>query len=203
MRQRNFSTGSGLILASLVIVFLTFGLASAASAQDYRYHVAKDGIVSGFFGGQSAGYTSDLSFTAAGYADPTAVINNHTAQLGDQTIFGWYAAGTELTFKLAVHDTGDTFYSNKALNADGIDHMRAMQFSLPNGSFTEFTPVVFLGFEDLLGGGNMDFNDSMAMFSNVIMVPVPEPSSIAMLLAGAWVAWVYSKFAFIVDSTNK
>lgn len=30
----------------------------------------------------------------------------------------------------------------------------------------------------------MDFNDSMAMFSNVVMVPVPEPSSIAMLLAG-------------------
>lgn len=184
MKQRNWSMGYLFILTSVLFLFLTFGLASAASAQDYRYYVAKEGTVSGFFGGQSAGYTSDLSLTAAGYSDPTVSINNHTSQLGDMTVFGWYAAGTELTFKLAVHDTGDTFYSDKALNADGLDHMRALQFSLPNGSFTEFTPVVFLGFEDLLSGGDMDFNDNMAMFSNVIIVPVPEPSSIAMLLAG-------------------
>jgi len=55
---------------------------------------------------------------------------------------------------------------------------------LPNGSLSAFTPVIFMGFEDLMGGGDMDFNDNMAMFSNVIMVPVPEPSAIAMLLAG-------------------
>lgn len=188
-------TQTGLVFV-LLSLLLTFVFTSSVSAQDYRYYVAKEGTVSGFFGGQSAGYTSDLSFTAAGYADPTAVINNHTSQLGDMTVFGWYAAGTELTFKLAVHDTGDTFYSNKALNADGLEHMRALQFSLPNGSFTEFTPVVFLGFEDLMGGGDMDFNDSMAMFSNVIMVPVPEPSSIAMLLAGLGLL-VFTRSSFL------
>ena len=42
MKQRNFSAGSMLILTSLIIVFLTFVFTSAASAQDYRYTVAKD-----------------------------------------------------------------------------------------------------------------------------------------------------------------
>ena len=182
MKQSN--SGLFFIAVSMFILFLTFGLASIASAQDYRYTVAKDGMVSGFFGGQTAAYDSDLSLIAEGYPDTDRHISNHVAKLGEMTTFGWYEAGTELTFKLFVHDTGDTFYSNTAMNPDGMEHARAFQFALPNGSLSAFTPVIFMGFEDLLGGGDMDFNDSMAMFSNVIMVPVPEPSAIAMLLAG-------------------
>ena len=182
MKQSN--SGLFFIAVSMFILFLTFGLASIASAQDYRYTVAKDGMVSGFFGGQTASYDSDLSLIAEGYPDTDRHISNHVAKLGEMTTFGWYEAGTELTFKLFVHDTGDTFYSNTAMNPDGMDHARAFQCALPNGSLSAFTPVIFMGFEDLMGGGDMDFNDSMAMFSNVIMVPVPEPSAIAMLLAG-------------------
>lgn len=187
MKQSNFSvklfTQTGLVFV-LLSLLLTFGLASAASAQDYRYTVAKDGMVSGFFGGQTAAYDSDLSLIAEGYPDTDRHISNHVAKLGEMTTFGWYEAGTELTFKLFVHNTGDTFYSNTAMNPDGLEHARAFQFALPNGSLSVFTPVIFMGFEDLLGGGDMDFNDNMAMFSNVVMVPVPEPSAIAMLLAG-------------------
>lgn len=184
MKQRNWSMGSLFILTSVLFLFLTFGLSSAASAQDYRYTVAKDGVVSGFFGGQNAAYDSDLSLIAEGYPDTDRHISNHVAKLGEMTTFGWYEAGTELTFKLFVHDTGDTFYSNTAMNPDGMEHARAFQFALPNGTLSVFTPVIFMGFEDLMGGGDMDFNDNMAMFSNVIMVPVPEPSAIAMLIAG-------------------
>ena len=60
MKQRNFSAGSMLILTSLIIVFLTFGLASAASAQDYRYTVQNDGEVFGYAAGGSAAYTNLL-----------------------------------------------------------------------------------------------------------------------------------------------
>lgn len=187
MKQNNFSvklfTQTGLVFV-LLSLLLTFVFTSAASAQDYRYTVAKDGMVSGFFGGQTAAYDSDLSLIAEGYPDTDRHISNHVAKLGEMTTFGWYEAGTELTFKLFVHDTGDTFYSNTVMNPDGMEHARAFQFALPNGTLSAFTPVIFMGFEDLLGGGDMDFNDSMAMFSNVIMVPVPEPSSVAMLLAG-------------------
>lgn len=126
-------------------------------------------MVSGFFGGQTAAYDSDLSLIAEGYPDTDRHISNHVAKLGEMTTFGWYEAGTELTFKLFVHDTGDTFYSNTAMNPDGMEHARAFQFALPNGSLSVFTPVIFMGFEDLLGGGDMDFNDNMAMFSNFQM----------------------------------
>lgn len=182
MKQSNFSVK--LFTQTLLSLLLTFVFTSAASAQDYSYRVARDGFVMGFFAGQTAAYDSDLSVIAAGYPDSGQHIGNHTSDVGDKTIFGWYRAGTELTFKLDVHNTGDTFYSDTALNPDGISHTKAFQFSLPLGPFYELVPITFMGFEDLLGGGDMDFNDSMAMFSNVVMVPVPEPSSIAMMLAG-------------------
>jgi len=187
MKQSNFSVKlftQTVLVFVLLSVLLTFVFTSAASAQDYRYTVAKDGFVSGFFGGQTAAYDSDLSLIAEGYPDTDRHISNHVAKLGEMTTFGWYEAGTELTFKLFVRDTGDTFYSDKSLNIDGIAHVEDFQFAFPSGRLSSFIPMIFLGFEDLLGGGDMDFNDSMAMFSNVIMVPVPEPSSIAMLLAG-------------------
>lgn len=172
------------MVTSLVIILLTFGLASESSAQSYRYTVAKDGFVSGVFSGQTAEYDSDLSLIADGYPPTERHISNHVAQLGEITTFGWYEAGTELTFKLFVHDTGDTFYSNTSMNPDGLEHVRAFPFVFPSASLSTFTPVAFLGFEDLLGGGDMDFNDNMAMFLNVAMAPVPEPSTISMIIAG-------------------
>ena len=83
MKQSNFSTGSMLILTSLIIVFLTFGLASAASAQDYRYTGAKDGFASCFFGGQTAAYDSDLSLIAEGYHDTYRQISNYVVTFGE------------------------------------------------------------------------------------------------------------------------
>ena len=182
MKQSNFSVK--LFTQTLLSLLLTFVFTSAASALDYSYRVARDGFVMGFFAGQTAAYDSDLSVIAAGYPDSGQHIGNHTSDVGDKTIFGWYKAGTELTFKLDVHNTGDTFYSDKSLNIDGIAHVEDFQFAFPSGRLSSFIPMIFLGFEDLMGGGDMDFNDNMAMFSNVVMVPVPEPSSIAMLLAG-------------------
>lgn len=167
MKQSNFSVK--LFTQTLLSLLLTFVFTSAASAQDYSYRVARDGFV---------------SVIAAGYPDSGQHIGNHTSDVGDKTIFGWYKAGTELTFKLDVHNTGDTFYSDTSLNPDGISHAKAFQFSLPLGPFYELVPITFMGFEDLLGGGDMDFNDNMAMFSNVVMVPVPEPSMMAMLFVG-------------------
>lgn len=181
MRQRNFSTGSGLILASLVIVFLTFGLASAASAQDYRYHVQKDGEVFGYASGGSAAYTNLLGaiFSDTQNDQGQSPMLSNRDPLGSTLNFGSHSAGSLITFFDIVPDTYNVFSSNLANNSDGIAHMYASQFYLPDG-----TGALFVGFEDLYWGGDYDRNDVMAIFTNVVMVPVPEPSSIAMLLAG-------------------
>lgn len=178
MKQSNFSA-----IPILFILFLTFGLASMASAQDYSYRVARDGFVSGYFIGQTAAYDSDLSIIADGYPGSDRHISNHVAKPGEMTTFGWFEAGTELTFKLFVQNTGDTFYSDTSMNFDNTEHARAFPLMLPSGTLSLFTPTIFMGFEDLRGG-DMDFNDNMAVFSNVIMSPVPEPTTWAMLIAG-------------------
>jgi len=181
MKQSNFSTGSMLILTSLIIVFLTFGLASAASAQDYRYKVQNDGEVFGYAAGGSAAYTNLLGAIFSdtqNYQGPSPMISNRDT-LGSVFNFGTHSAGSFITFFDIVPDTYNVFSSNLANNSDGIAHMYTSQFFLPDG-----TGALFVGFEDLYGGGDYDRNDVMAIFTNVVMAPVPEPSAIAMLLAG-------------------
>jgi len=54
-------------------------------------------------------------------------------------------------FKLDVRETGETFYSGPTeRNSDGVAHASVMQ--LADGT-------LLIGFEDLTGGGDNDFND--------------------------------------------
>lgn len=83
-------------------------------------------------------------------------------QLG--TTFGFYLANL-------VDSQSGTFYSAPSLNGDGFDH--AAILLSPRGG-------VIVGFEDLYGGGDMDYNDLIVRVSGV--TPIPAPG--AMLLAG-------------------
>jgi len=59
---------------------------------------------------------------------------------------------------------------------------------LPDG-----TKAVYVGFEDILGGGDLDFDDSTAIFTNVQISPVPEPETYAMMIVGLLIvcAWKF------------
>lgn len=167
-----------------IVLFVVMVLVSMPT-HSAKFVVASDGFVSGFFIVSNAVYDSDLSLMADGYADPIVSISSRGSELGEITTFGWYEAGTELTFNLFVHDTGYTYYSDQKLNSDGISHISAFQFAFPSGTLSVFKPTVFIGFKDSHGGGDMDFNDNMAIFTNVaIMAAVPEPETYAMLLLG-------------------
>jgi hypothetical protein len=71
---------------------------------------------------------------------------------------------------------GNVFYSDPSLNSDGFTHMVAFQ----GGS------DVFLGWEDLTGGGDMDFNDMVIRVNGVNAAHAPEPAT--MLLFGTGLA---------------
>jgi len=184
MKQSNFSVKlftQTVLVFVLLSVLLTFVFTSAASAQDYRYKVQNDGEVFGYAAGGSAAYTNLLGAIFSdtqNYQGPSPMISNRDT-LGSVFNFGTHSADSLITFFTLVQDTGAIFSSNTANNADGIAHMYTSQFFLPDG-----TGALFVGFEDLYGGGDYDRNDVMAIFTNVVMAPVPEPSSIAMLLAG-------------------
>ncbi len=70
---------------------------------------------------------------------------------GATAILGPYEEGTELLFAAYVHNTGDTWYTGPASrNGDGVVH----------GATTyEGNCSWIVGFEDLPGGGDLDFND--------------------------------------------
>jgi hypothetical protein len=74
-------------------------------------------------------------------------------QLADMGI----GVGDELQFALHVRDTGDDFFLGSGdRNVDGISHAYVR-----SGNFNKY----YVGFEDLRGGGDRDYNDTIVRFS--------------------------------------
>ena len=88
-----------------------------------------------------------------------------------------YAAGEELVFKLFNLNTGYSYITGDASsNIDNFAHASVV-YNYVNGK-------ALVGFEDLYGGGDKDYNDFQFLVSNVSVTPVPEPETYAMLVAG-------------------
>lgn len=83
--------------------------------------------------------------------DTVHVADAWTEASGTTTGIGPYPAETELMFGILVNNTGDHFYQGPAArNADGVEHV-ALTY--------EGGCSWLIGFEDLYGGGDRDFND--------------------------------------------
>lgn len=158
------------LLAVLVLSVVMVGVHAAS------FRVASDGPVMAYFVGASAAYENRMTANFDGPTADAPFISNRSS-FGDSFSYGSHAAGEQVIFVNNVLDTGNWFYSLNEFNDDGFNHIFASQFSLPDG-----TPAVFIGFEDIYGLGDRDFNDNMAIFTNIALVP--EPSTYAMLLVG-------------------
>lgn len=159
------------------IVVTSLMLACMKPAEATQFHVTKDGEVSAYFIGQSADYTNVLLPVFSDSVAPSNSINNHASVMGQQFDYGYHDKGSFVIFGNIVADTGDSWYSSDSMNSDGLNHMRYAELTLPDG-----TSALLIGFEDLKGGGDLDFNDTMVLFTNVS--PVPEPSTYLMMAIG-------------------
>lgn len=160
-----------LLLAALLGASLT---AQAAVTIVGGKIVVKDaGQVSATFLGSDAGY-NDVIFFENG--NSTKLFSGHSTAVGTTVDLGSFAAGTVLNFRMHVDNTGNDFYmGSPSANFDNVFHAAV---TLDNhGS-------AVVGFEDLQGGGDRDYNDIQFRISNVAAAPVPEPESYAMMLGG-------------------
>lgn len=129
-----------------------------------------------------AGYTSNLYLFLGGV--PVYLANSSevgkVVNLGDlSTIYG-VAPGAELIFGITVVNTGDTFLMGPASrNPDNVVHA-TIDYS--EGSSSD---LAVFGFEDLFGGGDLDYNDvNFRVEGGVGLGRVPEPSSLVLMVLG-------------------
>lgn len=123
-------------------------------------------VTSTFCGG-SAGYNSATSLSspvnvALGTGNVTA--SGYTVNLG------MFTSGTELVFSIYVQNTGYTYYTGPgSRNPDGLVH--AAITNLGNGDYV-------IGFEDLFGGGDKDYDDVNLVITGAgLQVVVPDGDS--------------------------
>lgn len=159
-----------------------------------------DSNVRVYFLGEGAGYRNTLGFSttgegplspdaelifpnassSVGYSGSGALLRSTNEPLlaGDFVDLGTQKAGTALDFFLIANGAsgGKQFFSTiQSLNSDGLVH--AVSFTSSGSSY------LIIGFEDLVGGGDRDYNDLVFAVEigqkNVEMLPgiaAPEPS---------------------------
>lgn len=182
--------------SAAVAALLAIGAAGSAFADATPYpnagtqnpttytFTSNGGDVMAYFMGSSASYNETLGLLIDGVDSGITGLQNHSTAEGASLDFGTIAAGKTLTFYINVATTGDLFYSDKGLNSDGVNHVYATSFS---GSGT--VPAgTYVGFEDLRGGGDLNYHDETFVFTNVGATPVtpavPEPANVALLMGG-------------------
>ncbi len=124
-----------------------------------------------------ADYVSELWL----YSPTTQFIALNTADGSTETITG-IAAGHELIFGVYVQDTDQTYYMGPgSRNPDGMVHAAVEYLG---------GDAANVGFEDIFGGGDEDYNDAMFYYISGV-TPNPEvPDAPSMLLAVTGLATV-------------
>lgn len=168
---------SGLVLSS---VSLFSGIASAAPVLGEKLFYTGGDITIEVLPA-SAGYTSNLGlYLLANGVAVDVFSDNHNVgytETFNASTLG-FNVGDELIFGIHVLNTNDTFYMGDAnRNSDNIFHA-----AVDTLSATQY----IVGFEDILGGGDLDYDDNMFKFTGAVATAtnVPEPSSLAILSLG-------------------
>ena len=185
---------------------------SSISFDPSKLVLSSDTAARVYFLGEGAGYqnTLGISTTNSGPLSPGAslIFPNASSSVGfngsgkpvrstgepllpgDFVDLGTLKAGTALDFFLISNGAvggKDVLSTNKSLNADGIIH--AVALSTPG------SPYLVISFEDMVGGGDHDYNDvyfavdlgsaTTSSVAKLVSLGAPEPSlALGALLAG-------------------
>lgn len=150
---------------------------ASAGTDGVKAIVASTGQVVATYLGSSAWYNSTL------YLNGQSIFNNKATPIGTVFDLGYYVAGTELNFLLAVSDTHMGYFTGAASkNADKHTHARVQaDWDTPG--------TALVSFEDLWGG-TFNYNDLSFSFETVgpslfaTSFQVPEPGTWELLATG-------------------
>ena len=168
-----------------------------------RFFVANDGDVTAKFLGSDASYFNTLYLSSPSDGDPIFTIFDRD-YTGTGVLLGSFDAGTELVFQLDVRPAGrdgpitDSFFTgNGSNNLDKLPHALAVTTLVDGNYLTE------VGFEDIFGGGDRDYNDFEFALTNVIDPPgVPEPRLLLLLSCGLFILTLFSRRRKILNSAD-
>lgn len=170
---------AGLFVA---LAFAAAGTASAAPVLGAQLYW-QGGDVTIEVQATSAGFTSELRLfnpnatsTFIAYNAPNGNPVGTTVTLNTAWLDTLYNVGDELKFGIYVTNTGNTFYlGSAARNADGVIHG-----TIDNTARAGWLRV---GFEDLYGGGDRDYDDNVFDFRGSVRTTaqVSEPAALALV----------------------
>ena len=158
--------------------------AGLENTTQYTFTASSTGNITAYFYAPSgASYTNEVTMLVNGVASGIQGLNNHTSSPGDALVLGAVTVGDTIVFEMINLSPGGIgpWYSNKALNSDGKNHIYSTDFTGLLGSTS--VSGTYVGFEDLSGGGDFNYRDEQFVFTNVT-TSVPEPGSLALLGIG-------------------
>ena len=162
--------------------------------------------VRAYFAYEGAGYQNTIGFNTTGVGvssgNPQVIFPNASSSIGfggsgttvrsasnpllpgDFVDLGTFSAGTSLDFFLMANGANggtSVFSTTGTANPDGINHVATFT---PSFWGAANSPYLFISFEDLLGGGDKDFNDVIialdigaANVKSLLMLATPEPAT--------------------------
>jgi len=185
---------------------------SSISLDPSKLYLRNDANVRVYFVGEGAGYWNTMGFNTEGgsidsgnpllifpnassvdsyyaYGDQTAWRSNTAPLLpGDFVDLGTLDSGSQLDFFLIANGArgGKQIWStDDSVNSDGLVHTVSLA--------EEGSPYLLIGFEDLYGGGDRDYNDLLFAVdigaANVAYLANPEPSTL--LIMGLFAAGLF------------
>jgi hypothetical protein len=167
--------------------------------------LVKTGDIAVAFVGADAFYSNDVYYfmTVGDLGSATFLFNNHTSpigttvdpddsalNLGDQAIFGICVDRSGVDPGPNCANAEDFFYTGgPENNPDNLAHTIVWTRADYEAEFGALDPTLFppeydyvVGFEDIYGGGDRDFND--AIFAVKGLTVVPEPITMTLLATG-------------------
>lgn len=171
-----------------------------------------------YFVGEGAGYKNTLGFnpedSGVSSGDPQLIFPDATSRTtyydpgagnsvarsrwyplypGDFVDLGTLEANSQLDFFLIANGAQGgtmTYSTDTSINPDGIDHVVA--YAMPS------SPYLLVGFEDLYGGGDRDYNDllfavDIGVANVAALTTVPEPATILTLASFLIIAFAFRR----------